>query len=195
MCFYTLSCGIKPDLQSKIYSQWEECLFFLILRDIHHIYIAEPTLNINNNMRAKIKACGNNCYTCPILNISNIFTSTLTNLKYHSMNFDQDYEFLSCHSTNVIYLLTCNRCSIQYVGETVQPHMSSRMSAHIRTANKDSTEEGCRYLREHYTKGDFQIQDLFDHIDIAEEFCRGAAIKYLIRFGIKEGKNDKDLLK
>ena len=125
------------------------------LTDTNPVPIAEPTLNINNNnMRAKIKACGNNCYTCPILNISNIFTSTLTNLKYHSMNFDQDYEFLSCHSTNVIYLLTCNRCSIQYVGETVQPHMSSRMSAHIRTANKDSTEEGCRYLREHYTKGD-----------------------------------------
>ena len=32
-------------------------------------------------------------------------------------------------------------------------------------------------------------------IDIAEEFCRGAAIKYLIRFGKKEGKNEKDLLK
>ena len=41
---------------------------------------------------------------------------------------------------------------------------------------------------QHYTKGDFQIQDLFEHIDIAEEFCRGAAIKYLIRFGKKEGK-------
>ena len=114
----------------------------------------EPTLETNNNnMRAKIKACGNNCYTCPILNKSDIFTSTLTNVKYLSSNFDQDYEFLSCHSTNVIYLLTCNRCSIQYVGETVQPKMSSRMTAHIRTANKDSTEEGCRYLREHFTTG------------------------------------------
>ena len=90
-------------------------------------------------------------YTCPILNIYNIFTSTLTNMKYHSINFDQNFEFLSCHSTNVIYLLTCNKCSIQYVGETVQPHMASRMTAHIRTANKDSTEEGCRYLREHFT--------------------------------------------
>jgi len=30
---------------------------------------------------------------------------------------------------------------------------------------------------QHYTKGDFQIQDLFEHIDIAEEFCRGGAIK------------------
>ena len=42
---------------------------------------------------------------------------------------------------------------------------------------------------------DFQIQDLFSHIGIAEEFCRGAALKYLVRFGKKEGKNKKDLLK
>ena len=48
---------------------------------------------------------------------------------------------------------------------------------------------------QHYTKGDFQIQDLFENIGIAEEFCRGAAIKYLVRFGKKEGKNSKDLLK
>ena len=32
---------------------------------------------------------------------------------------------------------------------------------------------------QHYTKGDFQIQDLFEHIEIAEEFCRGAAINIL----------------
>ncbi len=48
---------------------------------------------------------------------------------------------------------------------------------------------------QHYTKGDFQIQDVFENIGIAEEFCRGAAIKYLIRFGKKNGKNSKDLLK
>mgnify|MGYP003128829036 FL=1 len=42
---------------------------------------------------------------------------------------------------------------------------------------------------------DFQIQDLFSHIGIAEEFCRGAALKYLVRFGKKEGKNKKDLFK
>ena len=46
-----------------------------------------------------------------------------------------------------------------------------------------------------YVNGGFQIQDLFEQIDIAEEFCRGAAIKYLIRFGKKSGKNNLDLLK
>ena len=40
-----------------------------------------------------------------------------------------------------------------------------------------------------------QIQDVFDQMGISEAFTRGAAIKYLFRFGKKEGKNPKDLLK
>ncbi len=42
---------------------------------------------------------------------------------------------------------------------------------------------------------DIQIQDVFDSIGISEDFARGCAIKYLIRFGKKDGKNPKDLLK
>ena len=50
---------------------------------------------------------------------------------------------------------------------------------------------------EHYAGQDqpFQIQDVFEHLGIAESFVRGNAIKYLYRFGQKEGKNKKDLLK
>ena len=48
---------------------------------------------------------------------------------------------------------------------------------------------------EHYGDQKFQIQDVFEQMDIAEEFVRGAAMKYLFRFGKKEGKNPTDLLK
>tara|TARA_B100000085_G_scaffold176910_1_gene161200 strand:+ start:939 stop:1247 length:309 start_codon:yes stop_codon:yes gene_type:complete len=50
---------------------------------------------------------------------------------------------------------------------------------------------------QHYVdnRRDIQIQDVFDSIGISEEFCRGCAIKYLIRFGKKDGKNPKDLMK
>ena len=48
---------------------------------------------------------------------------------------------------------------------------------------------------EHYGDQKFQIQDIFEQMDIAEDFTRGAAMKYLFRFGKKEGKNKKDLLK
>ena len=48
---------------------------------------------------------------------------------------------------------------------------------------------------EHYGDQNSQIQDVFSQMGIAKEFTRGAAMKYLFRFGKKEGKNKKDLLK
>ena len=62
-------------------------------------------------------------------------------------------------------------------------------------------EEVYKYIEgtynEHYTGGDqnIQIQDVFDQMGISEAFTRGAAMKYLFRFGKKDGKNRKDLLK
>ena len=48
---------------------------------------------------------------------------------------------------------------------------------------------------EHYGDQNIQIQDVFDQMEISEAFTRGAAMKYLFRFGKKDGKNRKDLLK
>ena len=50
---------------------------------------------------------------------------------------------------------------------------------------------------EHYAGGgkNIQIQDVFEQMNISEEFSRGCAMKYLFRFGKKNGKNRKDLLK
>lgn len=49
----------------------------------------------------------------------------------------------------------------------------------------------------HYTSEGSKIQtlDFIESIGDAEAFCRSNAIKYLSRFGKKDGKNPKDLLK
>ena len=49
----------------------------------------------------------------------------------------------------------------------------------------------------HYVGGDSKIQtlDLIDSNGDAEAFCRANIIKYASRFGKKDGKNPKDLLK
>lgn len=49
----------------------------------------------------------------------------------------------------------------------------------------------------HYVGAETKVQtlDLIDSIGDAEAFCRSNAIKYLSRFGKKDGKNPKDLLK
>lgn len=50
---------------------------------------------------------------------------------------------------------------------------------------------------QHYSvdKSGFQVQDMLRHLDIDKDFCQANAIKYLCRYGKKDGKNRKDLLK
>lgn len=50
---------------------------------------------------------------------------------------------------------------------------------------------------EHYSvdKSGFQVQDMLRHLDIDKDFCQANAIKYLCRYGKKNGKNKVDLYK
>jgi hypothetical protein len=45
------------------------------------------------------------------------------------------------------------------------------------------------------TEDGMQVQDMLRHLDIDKDFCQANAIKYLCRYGKKDGKNRKDLLK
>jgi len=49
----------------------------------------------------------------------------------------------------------------------------------------------------HYAqvKEGVQVQDLLRSVGIDKDFCQANAIKYLARFGKKDGRNRKDLLK
>jgi|TARA_X000001036_G_scaffold401738_1_gene407041 hypothetical protein len=50
---------------------------------------------------------------------------------------------------------------------------------------------------QHYSTTDegFQVQDILRHLDINKDFCQANAIKYLCRYGKKNGYNRNDLLK
>mgnify|MGYP001433716915 FL=1 len=51
--------------------------------------------------------------------------------------------------------------------------------------------------KQHYstTEEGMQVQDMLRHLDIDKDFCQANAIKYLCRYGKKDGKNKKDLYK
>ena len=50
---------------------------------------------------------------------------------------------------------------------------------------------------QHYstTKDGFQVMDMIKQLGIDKDFCQANAIKYLCRYGKKNGHNRKDLLK
>ena len=99
--------------------------------------------------------CHKRCLTCAILKNDNKFCSTMTNVWYLIVNHDPDVIHLNCASTNLIYLLTCNKCFVQYTGETAQKRTSHRMSDHIRSTEEcnANNDQGCRYLKAHFTQG------------------------------------------
>jgi len=48
---------------------------------------------------------------------------------------------------------------------------------------------------EHYVAGEIQVIDIWESMDSLDTTARDTAIKYLCRYGKKQGKNRKDLLK
>lgn len=51
------------------------------------------------------------------------------------------------------------------------------------------------YSQHYIGKNNVQVLDIWEALGSLDTSCRDAAIKYLMRYGKKEGKNKKDLLK
>ena len=80
-----------------------------------------------------IKKCnGRSCGTCPFLEEKNVFHSNSTGLRYKPSTAEQD--FLTCKSENIIYMIYCKICNIQYIGETKQ-RLQRRFSNHKTNIN------------------------------------------------------------
>ena len=81
--------------------------------------------------------CGKkSCLTCCENEFKPIFESTVTGKKYSVVNHTPHP--LTCSSSNVIYLVSCSRCGIQYVGET-SAMLRTRMNGHRYTIRKKKT--------------------------------------------------------
>ena len=101
--------------------------------------------------RCKIK-CQNNNMVLPLNNVKSMVNGRnypiLTN------------ENLSCKSTNIIYLITCNVCKMQYVGETSR-EFAIRMKEHLYQIRKcengnggSNSGEGRQYIYRHFCQDD-----------------------------------------
>ena len=60
--------------------------------------------------------------------------------------------YINCHSANLIYLLTCDSCGLQYVGETVQK-LSKRFAGHRSGLKMPDKYGTCKILTAHFNTG------------------------------------------
>ncbi len=93
------------------------------------------------------------CLTCSSYIIEPTISCYTTNLKF--LRVSQESE-VSCRSKNVIYLLTCKKCGVQYVGETKR-ELHCRYMEHVRTVNKNQLNT---YLVKHFNQQDHSSGDL-----------------------------------
>ena len=80
------------------------------------------------------------CKTCLILMVTDEFSSHVFKVKFRA----------SCKSSNVIYLITCRRCGLQYVGETGQP-LHLRVNGHRHDITHRKTDESP--VAKHFNSG------------------------------------------
>ena len=102
-----------------------------------------------------IEKCGHpSCDLCDIFHTSTTFQSTITCRTYPVENFqspsvDGHISKITCRSCNVIYLITCQSCFLQYVGETITQinRRTSKHSSVIRNMKCDTI------LVQHFNSG------------------------------------------
>ena len=74
------------------------------------------------------------CRYCPLLNTSGKFTCKTDGNTYSCKSH------INCQSSNIIYLITCRSCGIQYVGQTKNKLLTRFQSHHFDIMhNNDST--------------------------------------------------------
>ena len=100
-----------------------------------------PSFIKTGNTQYRIHKCNNRrCKTCPTLSTSSEIIANVTHRKYNLINHTN--ENINCHSQNIIYLITCMSCNIQYVGETAYP-------LHKRINQHRTSKCGCENLINH----------------------------------------------
>ena len=126
---------------------------------ISEIDLSQEVLEYNIVQRNCSKCAKSNCMICPFIKSSSTFISTVTGKVYeicHKYN---------CMSYNVIYLVTCDTCDMQYVGHTTQK-LSQRFRDYC------YRDDGTKTMDNHFNdykcyRNDIRIQ-IIDHVGVGE---------------------------
>ena len=80
-----------------------------------------------------VSVCGSSCCkTCKHISQGSTFISNVTKRSYSVVSPNPS---MNCTSDNVVYLITCRKCGIQYVGETSQ-QLRGRLNNHRNSLKK-----------------------------------------------------------
>ena len=142
------------------------------------------------------KCNSNRCQICNFLCLGRVFQSNKTGKEFTIIYT------LNCNSKNVVYLITCKKCGIQYVGSTTTAFRTrfnnhkSRVNAHVNLSSGNKEKDDVLY-RHFHSQGHFGLEhmsiQLIDWVKGERELRdkEGQWI-YKLRTLILHGLNDND---
>ena len=105
--------------------------------------------------------CLKNCIICNFIGIRNCCTSTVIEQKL-ALPIDNINQW-NCKTENVVYLITCRKCGLQYVGETKRK-LCDRFREHRNSVLKN----GKQRIYEHFNSPNHLVTDM--EIEILQQF-------------------------
>ena len=96
---------------------------FRRLRNLHGLLVRATISPDINTVSGNFCCSAERCKTCPIQVTTATFVSKATGKRFKSKLHT------SCETSNMIYLIQCRKCGLQYVEETGQP-LHNRMNGH-----------------------------------------------------------------
>ena len=109
----------------------------------------------NSSRRMPKPKCNRNkCRHCPLIDKSGEVTSSSTGRKYRSM------VNVMCNSSNLIYLIECTICKIEYVGQT-KNKILVRMNQHYSSIKNKLETPVSRYFNSHTLRDSTPLEIIF----------------------------------
>ena len=104
------------------------------------------------NNSCVVRCGGSRCKTCKHLVVGNSFASNVTGKSY---NISCPRGSIRCGTKNVIYVISCRKCGVQYVGETSQT-LRARFNNH-----RNRLKQLCGlYLYHHFNSDGHSLDDI-----------------------------------
>ncbi len=100
---------------------------------------------------AGLKRCYKPCDSCPYVLNSKEFYSTQTNEKFLITGS------FNCNTEGIIYLITCTKCNLQYVGQTGRK-LVDRTKEHLYFIKKKKEATGTHFSTNNHSNSDMRIQ-------------------------------------
>lgn len=162
ICFKNFNFVNSSTKSSKMNALVDRFNCKVLLTDIKDHVISQNTSQINE-LKYLQQTCGNgqsvrftrcNSRKCKFqfkFFPADYVVSSVTLRKYACVRPCSN-EYVNCHSSNVVYLITCLKCALQYVGETSQK-LNERFAFHLTCLLHPEKYAFCKILNKHFNEG------------------------------------------